>query len=406
MGALVVVGGCIAPTPMAAEADGRSTEPTTSGGVETPVATSSSETGDTSSSSVETTGDGGGPARWCLVGESILLPEAFEEGAIRPDTDGNGRDEWWKSEALWDPIARVGSTRFSVYELEGLAFEPRAELVLGGMLIVAGDVDGDGLVDLALSRWDEPQAWWQRGLDDFTFEATQRPFEAPNYHTRYADLDGDGRLDRLDKENGITVPLRLSLGDGTGAFTEATTIGGGEHALVEVIAGARNNEKLLRFQSPFAGTQETESFFQLVDVSANGDITVKASTESAGLVPTLIVDVNGDGLSDVLGGTSYGLQWLRTQGDRYVHETLTRGRTTVLPGPWSEPGAADALVWHESLQLYQPGDATWEPVDVVDVSAGFQPRALHVPMDADGDQIRDSLQVAETHSLWRLQPCD
>ena len=348
----------------------------------------------------------GGEPQWCLHGESVVLPEEYDRGSIRPDTNGDGRDEWWTTTPVWDAVAREGSTRFTVHELENQKFELQSDLVLFGSLLTLGDVDGDGTPDVALQAWNDPEAWWQRGLGDFTFETTQRPFAAPPRVRLYAEVNGDGLLDVLEQQSWMDAHLSLRLGDGAGGFVVSSTIGGGEHTLVEVFPGSTGSEKLLRFQFPFAGTQEEESFFQLVDVTPAGEITVKASATALGFLPTVIADVNGDGISDILGGGPYGSRWMRSDGDRYEEEVLGREVRGIIPGPWTDPRATDALVWDETLRLYEPADNTWRRVETVQTSPGFEWHARHLPLLADDDGRRDFLQIGDTHSLWRFERCD
>ena len=97
-------------------------------------------------------------------------------------------------------------------------------IYLNGSGVAAGDVDGDGLVDLYFCRLNGPNALY-RNLGDWRFEEATSAAGVTcdgQYSTGavLADIDADGHLDLL--VSGIGTGTRLFLNNGTGRFTEAT----------------------------------------------------------------------------------------------------------------------------------------------------------------------------------------
>jgi len=101
------------------------------------------------------------------------------------------------------------------------------QIRLNGSGVAAGDVDGDGLVDLYFCGLEGRNALY-RNLGQLKFEdVTERAGVACSnqYSTGavLADVDGDGDLDLL--VNAIGGGTRLFLNDGKGRFTEAAEAG-------------------------------------------------------------------------------------------------------------------------------------------------------------------------------------
>ncbi|HMO66814.1 MAG TPA: VCBS repeat-containing protein, partial [Verrucomicrobiota bacterium] len=101
--------------------------------------------------------------------------------------------------------------------------------LLGGSGVAAGDVDGDGLVDIYFCGLDSDNRLY-RNLGGWRFEevtARSGPIACPGQDSTgaaFADVNGNGHLDLL--VNSLAGGTRLFLNDGRGVFTEATDAAG------------------------------------------------------------------------------------------------------------------------------------------------------------------------------------
>lgn len=128
----------------------------------------------------------------------------------------------------------VGFERLSASRT-GISFrnDVRPELIeanrhyLNGSGVAAGDVDGDGLVDLYFARLDGPNRLYRNlggfRFKDVTAEAGVALEDAPSTGATFADVDGDGHLDLL--VTSLNAENTLLLNDGRGGFTRKADSG-------------------------------------------------------------------------------------------------------------------------------------------------------------------------------------
>ena len=95
---------------------------------------------------------------------------------------------------------------------------------LNGSGVAAGDVDGDGRVDLYFAGMDGPNRLYRNlggwRFEDIAEEAGVAAADRFSTGAVFADVDGDGDLDLL--VNALGGPNALYLNDGTGHFTDGT----------------------------------------------------------------------------------------------------------------------------------------------------------------------------------------
>ena len=99
---------------------------------------------------------------------------------------------------------------------------------LNGSGVAAGDVDGDGRVDLYFAGMDGPNRLYRNlggwRFEDIAEEAGVAAADRFSTGAVFADVDGDGDLDLL--VNALGGPNALYLNDGTGRFTDGTEAAG------------------------------------------------------------------------------------------------------------------------------------------------------------------------------------
>jgi tetratricopeptide (TPR) repeat protein len=170
--------------------------------------------------------------------------------------------------------------------------------------IITGDFNADGNVDFVVTNFTDNTFSLFLGNGDGTFkQATGSPFALPSavagpIAMTAADFDSDGNLD-LAIVNQTTTNVSILLGNGKGAFTQATNSPFAVGKLpVAIATGDLNNDS----HPDLAVVNQTDNTVSVM--LGNGDGTFTAATNSplpTGQAPTAvaIADFNADGNPDI-----------------------------------------------------------------------------------------------------------
>ncbi|MFN8058529.1 MAG: VCBS repeat-containing protein [Vicinamibacterales bacterium] len=204
----------------------------------------------------------------------VLFPNNAKIGAVLV-LENDGRQAFTRH-VLVDHVARVSDVR-------------------------AGDLDGDGDLDLAVAQfgYDAGETRWMENVGNWRFESHVLQSLSGPINAEVADVDGDGDLDIVSLVSQEWEEVYVFANDGRGHFT------------ANLIYGASNED----FGS---------SWITVVDLDGDGDVDVLYS--------------NGDAFdyAPPQGRVWNGVQWLENVGDRrFVYHRLAD-----LPGA-SSPQAAD-----------------------------------------------------------------
>lgn len=318
-----------------------------------------------------------------------------------------------------------------------------------------GDVDGDGLLDVAVSQRTGASSAVLIGRGDGTFEAP-RPVGAGTggSDVLLRDANGDGALDVLTVAGGST-DLRVRYGDGAGGFPVEDVVPVGETP-TQLAAGDVNGDGRLdvavadsvcycvsvalngpdrRLLSPRRGPSSAEPLtapvaiaaidrdgdgdaeiavvdsgaraIRVLDRSAAGGLDVVASLDLPGPASGAIAaDFTGDGRPDLLVADSAPPALRLFPGEdgggfgEALVSTVPRAPTRLLAADFDGDGDADAGALLESTReiLLARGDGAGRFADFNRVATGGgAPRDL-VAADFDGDGFVD-LATAETSGV-------
>lgn len=261
------------------------------------------------------------------------------------DVDGDGVDdavvvvyvgEYPRGSSLVMILAAVG---------DGTLIErERLPLGAGSWDISLGDINSDGLIDMVASNRDRPSVDILLAVGPGNFERTStigittpsgsggEPLRASG--TALRDLNGDGHLDLVVAGRSDTLGILYFEGDGSGGFAPPLEVpspstgfimfreNGDSTQLITIDRGSRG---MIVIHTPLTSTPRITEFHP-----------------ASGLLGRMFVDVDGDGLSDILMGSvdpsTPGLRLLRGSGS-----TFEGFRTFPQPG-----GAARGVVLDDS----------------------------------------------------------
>ena len=160
------------------------------------------------------------------IGPSVYVPGPNTRRMLVADLDGDGDDDYGiATDSNLQVVWNVAGS--------GLAMGPMFTAGQGGSAFVAGDIDGDGDVDLVAFGSTTFSVMRNNGAGSFTVESAVVGGPA----THLADVDGDGDLDGTCCGGGGGIPIsayynnqvsdfQVALNDGSGLFAPSFKIPG------------------------------------------------------------------------------------------------------------------------------------------------------------------------------------
>lgn len=375
---------------------------------------------DTGTTGLGTTTTGGVPTSWCMRSALQLALDGDRVVLTITDADGDGRDEVWMAELLWDPVQELQSSRILAFELgDDQTLELILDIVRPGWARTMADVDGDGLHDVLTSQWNEPTWSWLGGRADPMVDETTQPLHAPSMSGSWLDADGDGWVDFIGY--GATE-IVLYMGDGTGGLTQTDALGHREYGSPLAHSSGVPGRVLVRFESTGLGFSGTTTALLGLAVSATGTLEPLVASEHLRFTVHHVSDLDGDEIPDAIGFDAWSYQSLghafhdpKSPGS-YAFEVLDEGSIHgVVVGPLVSGTGVDLLYWSGSTSgdtwLRSREDEAWSTVVPVTVEGSWPAAGWNRTLQADGQgghEIlgRSYLEGHWVYLLWRLEPCD
>jgi type II secretory pathway component GspD/PulD (secretin) len=198
------------------------------------------------------------------------------------------------SASLVSPVSQLASAA-AAGNLTGTF--PRTDFPVGHSpsAVAAGDFNGDGKLDLAVTNEGDNTVSILLGKGDGTFQAQTTFTTGLGPDSIVAgDFDGDGKLD-LAVANFTDNTISILLGKGDGTFTAGTTITGINSPVAMVSGNFRNSGQL-----DLAVLDQADGLVSVFRGNGDGTFASKINT-SVGRSPSALVtgDFNGDGKTDL-----------------------------------------------------------------------------------------------------------
>lgn len=310
-------------------------------------------------------------------GDVTAMVDGTGTGVYADDLDDDGRVDIvlpnlsGETSILWNTTDAGDTPSFELFPLDTGRFRQA----------VAADVDADGDRDLVLSTGIGPPVAFLQGADR-SFERTELRTRAVVFSMAPGDLDGDGAIDIA-----------------TGSYNAELTAN-------------RDNRVLTGTDVGVAILQPT------ADTLATG-VRTDYLTDSAQALATLIVDVNGDGLDDVVTGNDLGTPdrvWLASADLAGIDGLTVTEMFDVTSLSTMSIDVADIdndgdqdLITTDMARLPGEPDEVWAPVEADIEQARVddiqQPRnAVQIADDESGDMAYSEaaidLGVAATGWSW------
>lgn len=363
-----------------------------------------------------TDGTGESPESWCLRGTSQPQLHFSDTNHAVADCDGNGLDEVWMTEALWDPVAEIQSSRIRAFELGADGqLAPVVDVEREGSVRAIVDIDGDGRLDVLMTQWDTPEQWWLAGLPELSIDEVAQPLVSPGLSSIWIDANGDGVVDVFE---GTDTGLALHLGDGTGTFTLAGTHDyGREFGSKKVWPSDTPGVLLSSFEEQRLGFGGFAQEFHALSVSPVGEIAVLASGVVDAISVKYVQDFDGDGVPDALGHdevSNQSMTYLHQEAPgQYAAQLTTQPVFGMAADTLTSADEVEILHWSNvegEMWLRRPEDGGWPTAVPVTIEGPWLRAGAITTLQADGDGGRELLKLSyegdrSRYSLWRLEPC-
>lgn len=169
-----------------------------------------------------------------------------------------------------------------------------------------GDLNGDGKPEMLLPSGTTLGIWLNDGSGSFTFLNT---IDHTAYPVQVADFNGDGKGDLLSlpaNANGSRL-FTIRMGNGAGAFAGSTTYFVSNATLrdMEALVGDFNNDGKLDVAAGVDEWQASEKIKVFLN-DGSGALTLAVTTGITASELKAVIDLNGDGKSDIVGSPPNG----------------------------------------------------------------------------------------------------